>query len=164
MNDSATQIQPELDLLLERVTDVPADFIWAAWTQPELIKRWFTPAPWTTTHCEIDLRPGGIFSTVMRSPEGGVIENIGCVLEVVPNQRLVWTGALGPGFRPRPASEQIPFLFTAVIELKPRNGKTDYTVAVLHGDAVSRNKHEAMRFHHGWGAAFDQLVSMYKPE
>ena len=41
-----------------------------AWTHPEHLKRWFTPAPWTTVDCEIDLRPGGIFRTTMRSPDG----------------------------------------------------------------------------------------------
>lgn len=164
MNDSTIQINPQLDLVLERLTDVPTERVWAAWTEPERIKRWFTPAPWTTTECEIDLRPGGIFRTVMRSPEGHQMDNAGCILEVVPYRRLVWTGALGPGFRPQPASQDIPFLFTAVIELEPQGGKTRYIASVLHADEASRRKHEAMGFHGGWGAAFDQLVSMCKTE
>ena len=49
-----------------------------AWTTPEHLKKWFTPAPWTTVDCEIDLRPGGIFRTVMRSPEGQEFPNVGC--------------------------------------------------------------------------------------
>ena len=91
---------PRRDLLLERVVDVPPELVWAAWTVPDHVKKWFTPAPWKTVECEIDLRPGGIYRTVMRSPEGQDINNVGCILEIVPNRKLVWTVALQPGYRP----------------------------------------------------------------
>src|ERR1700754_5062637 len=103
---------PELDLVLERTVDVPPEFVWRAWTEPELIKRWFTPAPWTTPGAEVDLRPGGAFRTIMRSPEGQEMDNTGCFLEVVPNRRLVWTGALGPDFRPKAHDPAVPFMMT----------------------------------------------------
>ena len=103
---------PDLDLVLEREVDVPPDRVWAAWTQPEQLKRWFAPAPFTTTDCEIDLRPGGIFRTVMRSPEGEEFAGDGCFLEVVESRRLVWTSALGPGFRPNVVED---IAFTAII-------------------------------------------------
>ena len=48
----------------------------------------------------MDLRPGGIFRTVMRSPEGQEFPNLGCYVEIVPNERLVFTDALLPGYRP----------------------------------------------------------------
>ena len=113
---------PRLDLVLERVVDVTPELVWAAWTRPEHVRKWFTPAPWTVTDCEIDLRPGGIFRTVMRSPEGKELPNVGCFLEIVPNRRLVWTDALLPGYRPSGK----PF-FTAVISLEPQGNGTRYT-------------------------------------
>lgn len=64
------QPDPRLDLILEPIIDVPRDLVGAAWTTPEHVTKWFAPAPWTTVDCEIDLRPGGIFRTIMRSPEG----------------------------------------------------------------------------------------------
>ena len=97
-----------LDLVLERIVDVPTELVWIAWTTPEHIKRWFTPAPWTTVDCEIDLRPGGIFRTVMRSPEGQEFPNVGCYLEVIENKKLVWTNALGPGYRPSNQRSKMP--------------------------------------------------------
>ena len=54
---------PQLDLFMERVVDVPVARVWRAWTDPDQVKQWFTPAPWQTTRCEIDLRPGGRFLT-----------------------------------------------------------------------------------------------------
>lgn len=100
---SSTRYQPDpkLDLVLERVVDVPRDLVWKAWTEPEHVTKWFAPAPWTTVDCEIDLRPGGIFRSVMRSPDGNEFPNIGCYLEVVPNEKLVWTDALLPDTAPR---------------------------------------------------------------
>jgi uncharacterized protein YndB with AHSA1/START domain len=153
-------LNPTLDLVLERTVDIAPELVWAAWTTPEHLKQWFTPRPWTTVHCEIDLRPGGAFHTVMRSPEGQEFPGTSCYLEVVPGRRLVWTSALGAAYRPNPASgaPDGELLFTAFITLEPHGRGTRYTARVLHADPASRERHEAMGFHTGWGRALDQLV------
>ena len=148
---------PKLDLVLERTVDVPPELVWKAWTTPEHICKWFTPKPWTTTSCEIDLRPGGAFKAIMCSPEGKEFPNVGCYLEIVPNRRLVFTDALLPGFRP----SANPF-FTAVIEIEPEGKGTRYRATAVHRDEEARKKHEEMGFHTGWGAALDQLVALAK--
>lgn len=148
---------PRLDLVLERTVDIPRQLVWAAWTQAEHLKHWFTPAPWITVDCEIDLRPGGIFRTVMRSPEGQDHAHLGCYLEVIENERLVWTDALGPGFRP----SMQPFV-TAVITLESLGSGTQYTAIARHGDEATRVKHEEMGFTQGWNTALDQLVAYMK--
>ncbi len=155
------QPDPRLDLVLERVVDVPPEFLWRGWTVPEQLKKWFTPAPWKTLDCEIDLRPGGKFRTVIRGPDSPEIENVGCYLEVVPNKKLVWTGALGPGFRPRPVTgAPLPFVMTAVLTFKAHGTGTLYTALVLHGDEEARKAHEKMGFQEGWGKALDQLLAL----
>lgn len=158
MTSQAATIDPKLDLVLERIVDVPPKLVWAAWTKPEHLKMWFTPKPWRTVDCEIDLRPGGIFRTVMRSPEGQEFPNVGCYLEVVESRKLVWTAALGPGFRPSKPNADVPF-FTAVIEFEPHGAGTRYTALVLHGTEEDAKRHAAMGFHEGWGTALDQLVA-----
>ena len=155
---------PNLDLWFERSVDLPPQRIWAAWTTPEHIKRWFTPAPWRTIDCRIDLRPGGIFHTVMLSPEGREFPNAGCYLEVIPERRLVWTNALQSGYRPLRAQTDasVEFAFTAVIELAAQGAGTRYTALVMHGDEDACAKHRAMGFEQGWGKALDQLVACMK--
>jgi uncharacterized protein YndB with AHSA1/START domain len=155
---------PELDLLLERVVDVPRRLVWAAWTQPEHLVKWFCPLPWKTTDCRIDLQPGGLFQTTLQGPEGPGFTNTGCFLQVVDQELLVWTGALGPGFRPlaKDAATVHPFLMTAIIALEDVAGGTKYTALVRHGDAPGRQAHEQMGFHAGWGKALDQLVEHAK--
>ncbi|MNX36583.1 hypothetical protein D3C86_668720 [compost metagenome] len=151
-------IDPRLDLVLERVVDVPPSLVWKAWTTPEHLMKWFCPLPWTTVECEIDLRPGGIFRTVMCSPEGEIQPaGAGCYLEVVENERLVWTDALLPGYRPSGA----PF-FTGMLLLEPHGTGTKYTAIALHKDEESCKQHAEMGFHQGWGTALDQLVAYVK--
>jgi uncharacterized protein YndB with AHSA1/START domain len=98
------QPDPKLDLVLERIVDVSRELVWMAWTPPEHLKKWFTPLPWTTVDCEIDLRPGGIFRTVMRSPEGQEFPSVGCYLEIVNTEKLVWTNVLAPATGHRSAA------------------------------------------------------------
>lgn len=149
-------IDPSLDLVLERVVNVPPELLWKAWTQPEHLKRWFTPAPWTTVACKIDLRPGGLFSVTMRSPEGEVQPpTSGCFLEVVKERRLVWTDALGPGYRPKAES-----FMTAFVLFEPEGEGTRYGAIAKHGNEDKRKEHEQMGFHEGWGKALDQLLEL----
>ena len=161
---NAYKIDPKLDLVLERIVDVPRELVWKAWTMPEHITKWFTPAPWTTPECEIDLRPGGIFRTVMQSPEGDKHDNAGCYLEVVENERLVWTDALQAGFRPaNKPGDCLDSFMTAILLLESQGeNSTKYTAIARHGNPDTLRKHEEMGFHQGWNAALDQLVALVK--
>jgi len=148
---------PTLDLELRREVDVPPHLVWRAWTEPELLMKWFTPAPWRTTACELDLRPGGKFRTVMEGPNGEKNDSTGCVLHVIPNRLLVFTDALGPGFRPTGSA-----FMTGSVEITPTATGTLYIARALHKDPETKTQHEAMGFHQGWGTALDQLVALVK--
>ena len=150
-------IDPQLDLVLDRVIDVPTDLVWKAWTEPEHLKQWFAPRPWSITTVELDLKPGGRIHFVMRSPEGEEFPNTGCYLEVVPGKRLVWTDSLLPGYRP----SANPF-FTAYVMFEPQGTGTRYVAIAVHGNQETRERHEQMGFHEGWGTVLNQMVEYIK--
>ena len=149
----------DTDLMLERILDAPRDMVWKALTTPELMKQWWAPKPFETPEIEIDLKPGGIFYARMVGPD---FEHKGadCVLEVVEGVRLVWTTALGPGFRPKDlgdAADCTAFAFTAVMMLEDAGGKTLYRAVALHRNARDSAAHATMGFEPGWGICADQL-------
>lgn len=150
---------PACDLTLQRRIPISPAAAWRGWTEPDLLVQWSTPRPWRTTEVELDLRPGGVFRTVMQGPEGEEGGGTGCVLEVVPERRLVWTSALLPGFRPSISEFGVP-TFTAMIELEPDGDGALYTATVRHADPEGRQVHADMGFEAGWGAALDQLVDL----
>lgn len=158
------QLDPSLDLVLQRTIDVPAHLCWEAWTQPEHLKQWFVPKPWQVIDCQIDLRPGGLFRVTQRGPAGEELTYTCAYLEVVPNERLVWTDALGPGYRPNKG----PFLgeevghFTAIVTFEALGKQTRYTARAMHGKPDGRNKHEEYGFTDGWGTSLDQMVAYIK--
>lgn len=148
----------ERELVLVRETDVPAAKLYAGWTQPDLVVQWFTPKPWSTVSSEMDLRPGGRSNTTMRSPEGQDFPNKGVFLEVVPNEKIVFTDAYFENWEPNPN----PF-FTGIVTFETLpNGKTRYTARARHWTKENCEKHAAMGFMDGWGAAFDQLVELMR--
>lgn len=150
----------EYSLTIDRVVSASPEALFRGWTEPDLLVQWFTPAPWRTTHAEVDIRPGGIFRTVMQSPEGDEVnEGAGCVLEVVPNRRFVWTSAFGPGYVPNDFSGG-GFPMTVVLEFEPHEQGTRYIATVHHANRADRDAHESMGFYEGWSAALDQLVAL----
>lgn len=150
-------MNPKLDLVLERIVDITPEQMWKAWTDPEQLKIWFTPAPWKVTECRIDLRSGGEFYVMMSSPEGQASPCNGCYLELIENRKLVWTDALISDYRP---SEK-PFM-TAVITFEPHGSGTKYKVIVRHKNEEDRFQHENMGFIDGWSVALEQLVVLAK--
>ena len=150
---------PELDLVIERTLPVAPDKVWAAWTDPELLVQWFTPAPWKTVSADLDVRPGGRSVTTMESPEGEQFPNAGCYLQVEPGSLLVFTSAMVEGFRPVVAGDGMPF--TGRVEINPAaDGGTHYRAIAMHADKAGVEQHIEMGFHEGWGAATDQLVAL----
>ena len=153
---------PALDLVLERTIAVAPDRVWAAWTEPELLMQWFTPAPWKTVACDLDLRPGGRCVTTMESPEGDRYPNAGCYLQVEPNHLLVFTSVMAEDYRPAAPSNGAGDLgFTARIEIEPTaDGGTHYRAIAMHAHEDACRQHADMGFAEGWGAALDQLVAL----
>jgi uncharacterized protein YndB with AHSA1/START domain len=137
------------------VIDAPREAVYRAWSEPELFKQWFAPLPYTTPVAEMDVRTGGASLIVMRSPDGEDMPIPGVYLEVVPNERIVFTDAYTKPWEP----SEHPFM-TAIITLDDLGGKTRYTARVLHWTVADREKHEAMGFHQGWGQCADQLAAL----
>ena len=157
MTSPLITINPELDLVLEREIDVPVELVWKAWTTPDHLRQWFAPKPWEITACAMDLRPGGALTFTMRGPDGQEFPNTMCYLDIVPNQRLIFTDTMQAGFRP----SANPF-FTATLDLETRGSGTLYRACAIHGNPESRKKHEDMGFHGGWGTVLTQLVEYIK--
>lgn len=82
---------PKLDLVGERMIDVPRDLVWTAWTKPEHVSKWFTPAPRTITDCKTDLPlPGASSEPSLRSPDGKGSSHVGCIWN--SSQTSDWPG------------------------------------------------------------------------
>jgi uncharacterized protein YndB with AHSA1/START domain len=145
------------ELVLTRLIDAPREKVYQAWTQPELLKQWFAPLPYTTPVAELDVRPGGANLIVMRGPDGTDMPNRGVYLEVVENEKLVFTDAFTRAWQP---SEK-PFM-TVILTFEKEGGKTRYTARARHWTVADREAHEKMGFHQGWGICTDQLEALAK--
>lgn len=147
------KLNPETDLELIRHLKAPPAKVWRCWTEPKLIEQWFAPRPVVTRDVEIDLRPGGSFRSTMDVPDHGSMVGHGCILDVVPERRLVWTDLLQGGYRPNDGG----FGFTAFILLEPEGEGTLYRAIALHRTPEQAKSHADMGFHDGWGTAAAQL-------
>lgn len=150
-----TALDVERDLVLTRLINASSAKIFRAWTEPDLLKQWFAPLPYTTPVAKLDVRPGGSSFIVMRAPDGTDMPMRGVYLEVVPNRRIVFTDAFVSAWKPADK----PF-FTGIISLEDEDGGTRYTAIARHWTAADRAAHEEMGFHQGWGLCTDQLAAL----
>jgi len=144
---------PKLDFAIERFIDAPTRLVWEALTKPEHLKEWYMPKPWgRVSRTEMDVRPGGIFSIDIAMGDGQESPNVGCVLEVLPMERLVWTSMLFPGYRPA-VFDDIPI--TAIITMEPVGTGTRYIFTALHRDEADLENNKASGFYQGTEIAVD---------
>lgn len=144
----------DLDLSITRAIRAPRALVWKAWSDPEHLKHWWCPKPWTTEVLAFDFRPGGGFHTFMRGPDGDTSDNPGSFLEIVPQTRIVMTSCLVGDWRPAP---DVWLPFSAVISLADEGKGTRYTATCLHKDRAGRDQHEQLGFYEGWGICITQL-------
>ncbi len=149
-------IDPKLDFAIERFIDAPPRLVWEALTKPEHLKEWYMPREWgRVSHAELDLRPGGIIRIDIAVADGPDVPNLGCILEVVPMKRLVWTSMLFPGYRPA-VFDDIPI--TAVMTMESVGAGTHYVFTALHRDESDLEENMSSGFHQGTEIAIDQFV------
>lgn len=147
---------PKLDFAIERFIDAPPRLVWEALTRPEHLKEWYMPRPWgRVARVEMDVRPGGIISIDIAVADGPDAPNLGCILEAIPMERLVWTSMLFPGFRPA-VFDDIPI--TAIMTLAAVGTGTRYVFTALHRNAADLEANRASGFYQGTEMAVDQFV------
>ncbi|MDP2120004.1 MAG: SRPBCC family protein [Hoeflea sp.] len=151
------ELDPATDLSFTRTLAVPRRLVWECWTRPEHIPHFFIPAPHKVTAVDIDLRVGGRFNTTF-DVEGTIMDNHGVYLEVVPEEKLVFTDAYTEGWKPAPE----PFMTAILLLADTPGGGTRYTAIARHRSPESRTSHEAMGFFDGWGTVVTQLEAYAK--
>ena len=150
-------LNPQTDFALERFIDAPTRLVWDALTKPEHLKEWYMPKPWgRVAQCEMELRPGGIIRIDIAMADGQAVPNVGCILDVVPMERLVWTSMLFPDYRPA-VFDDIPI--TAMMTMEAVGTGTRYVFTALHRDEADCEKNKSSGFLQGTEIALDQFVA-----
>ena len=147
---------PKLDFAIERFIDAPTRLVWEALTKPEHLKEWYMPKAWgRVSRTEMDVRPGGIFRIDIALPDEKAVPNLGCFLDVVPMERLVWTSMLFPGYRPA-VFDDIPI--TAIMTMQTEGTGTRYVFTALHRNEAEFDQNKTSGFYEGTEIAVDQFV------
>jgi uncharacterized protein YndB with AHSA1/START domain len=141
-----TAVKPSLTI--KRRFKAPPAKVFAAWTDPEKMKRWMGPGAMTGQLAECDARVGGHYRWVMKSPDGELFDVGGTYREIVPGEKLVFTWA----WKSAPENESI-----VTVLLKPDGDGTLLTLThEQFFDDASRDSHK-----NGWDGAFDKLEKFF---
>ncbi|MEO7998043.1 MAG: SRPBCC domain-containing protein [Gemmatimonadaceae bacterium] len=150
-------INPKMDFVIERFIDAPKALVWDALTKPEHMKEWYMPKVWGRVEsAELELRAGGIIRIDIATGDGRAVPNVGCVLDVVPQERLVWTSMLFPDYRPA-TFDDIPI--TAIMTMETVGSGTRYVFTALHRDEADFEKDKTSGWAEGTTIAVDQFVA-----
>ena len=141
-----TAIKPSLTL--KRRLNAPVEKVYAAWTDPEKIVKWFGPDSGPVTRAETDLRVGGRYIIAFNTENGERHQVGGIYREVVPNERLVFTWA----WHTTPERESL-----VTVTVKPDGAGSILTL--LHEqffDEAARDGHKR-----GWSGSLDKLEKLF---
>ena len=123
MNRTTVERKSDREVVVTRTFDAPARVVFEAWTKPELFKQWWVPRSMgmTLRSCELDVRTGGKYRLVFGDDPANPMAFFGKYLDVVPNQRIVWTneesGADGS---------------VTTVTFEEKNGKTTLVMSELY--------------------------------
>jgi uncharacterized protein YndB with AHSA1/START domain len=163
----AATITPEREFIIYRVFDAPRDLVFKAWTDPKRLAQWWGPKGFTNPLCELDVRPGGAYRIVMRSPEGTDCPVKGIYREVVAPERLVmtvdcsehpaeWQDLVKPNRAKGEANPAGEILGTVTFE--DVKGRSKLTIRQRFASNAIRDAMLKMGMPDGWAQSLDRLA------
>jgi uncharacterized protein YndB with AHSA1/START domain len=154
MNRTTVERKSDREVVVTRTFDAPARVVFEAWTKPELLEQWWVPRSMgmTLRSCELDVRTGGKYRLVFGDDPANPMAFFGKYLDVVPNQRIVWTNEEGG------ADGSV-----TTVTFEEENGKTTLVLSELYPtkealDAAGTGAQEAM--HETFGQLDELLASL----
>lgn len=159
----------DTEMIINRVFDASPELVYKAWTDPALMARWWGPQEFTSSVCKMDVRPGGAYRIVMRSPEGKDYPTVGTYQEVVENERLIfsdtfdelpqeWLDELRSHLPPGASKSIPPDIVTANFE--EQDGKTLLTVTSRFESKALRDAIVQMGVAEVWAQSLDKLEEL----
>lgn len=139
----------EPTIVITRAFHAPRQRVFAAWTQPEHVTRWWGPQGFSMLICEIDLRPGGRWRYVLRAPDGHEFAFSGVYREIVPPERLIYTD----GYEGLPGHEAI-----VTLVFDERDGTTTIVSTSRYQSIEDRDAHIASGMQQGMTETLDRLA------
>lgn len=140
MNRTTVERTSDREVVVTRTFDAPARLVFEAWTKPELFKQWWVPRSMgmTLRSCELDVRTGGKYRLVFGDDPANPMAFFGKYLDVVPDQRIVWTNEEGG------ADGSV-----TTVTFEEKNGKTTLVLIELYAttealDAAGTGAQEVM--------------------
>jgi uncharacterized protein YndB with AHSA1/START domain len=135
-------------LTIKRRIKAPPAKVFAAWTDPEKVKRWMGPGDVKVLFSECDPRTGGRYRWLMQAPSGEQHDVSGVYREVVANEKLVFTWA----WKSTPERESL-----VTVEIRPDGEGSLLTLThEQFFDTDARDRHQ-----HGWNGALDKMERMF---
>lgn len=148
-NAGAAESEADRELIVTRPFDAPARLLFEAWSKPEHFRRWFGPAGYPVTMCEIDFRKGGRWRAAMTGPTGKQQTPFGGeYLEIVPHRRIVFSN----GFE-LPGAEKMVMTVT----FDEKDGRTLLTIRTLFASIAQKATHVGAGMEEGIASGLDQL-------
>jgi len=159
---------------IERIFNTPREKVWKAWTDPELVKKWWGPEGFSAPYAKIDLREGGVYTFAMHGPEGSEWDrdmySSGVYKEIVEYEKIVSTDYFSDkdGNLIKPSDEgqdaNFPSEMTVTITFEDlQDGKTRLTI---HYPKPESEEHlQAMiksGMKEGWSSSLDKLEKALK--
>jgi uncharacterized protein YndB with AHSA1/START domain len=173
-NDSRCTIVTESGspvFILTRLFDAPRELVFRAWTEPQHVARWWGPRGMTTPVRQMDVRPGGAYRIVMRSPEGVDYPMKGIYREVVRPERIVYTADLSE--HPREWHDLVnpdrrkdePFKeILNTITFEQQGGKTKVTIRMDFESEARRDSYAKLGMSQGWSQSLEKLDELLVDE
>ena len=150
--------------VISREFNAPRDLMWELWTDCEHMKVWNGPKGFTSTHCEIDLRPGGSCHYNMVGPDGSEMWGIALYREIVKPEKLVWVTCFSDADRnitTHPMAPDWPREMLTTVTFEERAGKTTVSIEWI---PINASEAEIAMFEQGrdgmkggWMGTFEEL-------
>ena len=159
-------LKTKRELVITRILDAPRELVWKAWTEPELMMKWWGPKTFTTPSIKLDLRVGGEYLSCMRSAEGKDYWSKGTYKEIVPGQRLVLTDSFADDKgNIVPAtyygmSPEFPLESVVTVTFDENDGRTKLTLR--YDDVSSIPESDLSDMQQGWNEMLDKLADFLK--
>ena len=151
---SKLSLPSDREIVGSRIMDAPPELVFKAYTDPDLIPRWWGPRRYATTVDKMDVRPGGVWRFVHRAADGGEYAFNGVYREIVPPKRLVYTF----NYEGAPGHEAVE---TVTFE-EAEGGKTRMTDHLLFETREERDGMLNSGMEEGAAETIDRLAELLK--